>query len=267
MAADSSTLLFLHAHPDDECILTGATMALANQLGHRILVAYGTRGDAGETNADLGEETLGQRRTREALGACEELGAARIEFLGFDDSGMADSDAISNPAAFSNATVEVITSRLATTFADERIDVVVGYDRNGTYGHPDHIKVHHVARHCGPELGASWVLDATYNREYMAALEDNGYGDIGENFASSEAELTHYVEGEEILRAKLSALNHHMSQVPDDFDMEKPDISGFARMFGTEWYIATPTAADSDWSVLSTMLRPKAEWGGTPPLA
>ncbi|MGY9074933.1 MAG: PIG-L deacetylase family protein [Acidimicrobiales bacterium] len=266
MTTAMPTLLFLHAHPDDECILTGATMAGARDLGFRILVAYGTRGDAGETNADLGQETLGERRTHEAIDASNELGAARIEFLDFDDSGMAETETTSNPGAFSNASLDEISTRLAAVFADETITAVIGYDRNGTYGHPDHIQVHHAARHAAPVLGAHWVLDATYHREYMAALEDNGYGDIGDGFASAEAELTHFVEGENLLRAKLAALSHHGSQVPDDFDAEAPDVAGFSRMFGTEWYIVDALQGDADWTPFEALFTPKQHWSGAPPL-
>ncbi|MDH3682395.1 MAG: PIG-L family deacetylase, partial [Acidimicrobiia bacterium] len=70
MEPKQPTLVFLHAHPDDECILTGATIAKASRAGIRTIVVYGTRGDAGVTNAELGVETLGDRRAREAEAAC-----------------------------------------------------------------------------------------------------------------------------------------------------------------------------------------------------
>jgi LmbE family N-acetylglucosaminyl deacetylase len=265
--SQSPCLLFLHAHPDDECILTGVTMAVAKSYGFRVLVAYATRGDAGETKKDLGGQSLGERRTDEALAACAALAVDRVEFLGFVDSGMADTETTANPSAFCNVELDTIATRTREVFEGESITAVIGYDRNGTYGHPDHIKVHHSAHHLAPVVGASWVLEATYHREYMASLPDNAYGDIGPNFASASEELTHFVESEAALLAKLDAISHHQSQVPDDFDTDEPDVAGFAAMFGTEWYISTAVNEEADWAPLETMFVPKAQWSGRPPLA
>lgn len=260
------TLLFLHAHPDDECILTGATLATASALGFRTLVAYASRGDAGETNKDLGGDTLGDRRTAEALAACEVLGVDRVEWLGYADSGMAETDTNAAPDAFCNADLDEATGRLAALFHRENIDAVVGYDRNGTYGHPDHVQIHHLAHHCARALGAAWVLDATYDREYLAGIDDVGYDEIDENFASPRAELTHFCEGIEAFRTKFEAISHHMSQVPDDFDVEDPDLEGFAVRFGTEWYIAAAIAEEAEWGALADLFRAQVEWSGAPPM-
>jgi len=261
------TLLFLHAHPDDECILTGTTMAAAAAAGFRVLVAYGTRGDAGETNQDLGGESLGDRRTREALAANEVLGAHRVEWLGYADSGMADTETTADPAAFCNADLDEATGRLLGLFADEQIHAVVGYDANGTYGHPDHVQVHRLAHHGAATLGAAFVMEATYDREYLAELDDVGYGDIDETFASARAALTHYCEGEAPFLTKLDAIKHHQSQVPDDWDSDKPDIAGFAKRFGTEWYITHQLDAAADWEPFDRIFSPRDTWSGAPPLS
>ena len=267
LSVSAATLLFLHAHPDDECILTGATMASATTLGFRVLVAYGTRGDAGETNKDLGGETLGDRRTREAIAACDVLGADRIEWLGYADSGMVDTTTNEHPDAFCNADLDEATDRLLTQLGGEPVDAVIGYDRNGTYGHPDHSQVHRLAHHCAEALQVSWVLDATYDRDYLASLEETGYGVIDETFASGRAELTHYCEGETALLKKMEAIAHHQSQVPDDWNNDKPDVAGFAQRFGTEWYIAHQVSEQSQWAPLDRLFVPKHTWSGTPPLS
>ena len=142
-----TTLLFLHAHPDDESILTGATIAKAKANDARVVVAFASHGDAGETNDDLGGETLGERREREARAACDSLGVDRVVFLGFADSGMEGTETTKNPAAFVNADLDEIAARLAMSMVAEDIDAIVGYDRNGHYGHPDHKKVHEAAHH------------------------------------------------------------------------------------------------------------------------
>ncbi|MGI9595492.1 MAG: PIG-L deacetylase family protein [Acidimicrobiales bacterium] len=252
-------VLFLQAHPDDECVLTGATLAKAAASGIRTIVVYGTKGDAGETNADLGGESLGDRRVREALAACDDLGVARVEWLPYADSGMVGTETTKNPAAFSNASVAAVADELARLLADEQITAVVGYDGNGTYGHPDHVQVHHVAHAAVKTLEADWVLDATYNREYLATLPGSD-GSLDPNFAAAEADLTHFVEGERWLQAKLEAISNHLSQVPDDWDAENPDVEGFRARFGTEWFIAhSPTGAD-DLGPLADILTPRADW-------
>ncbi len=257
----NQTALFVHAHPDDECILTGATLAKASALGVRTIVVYGTRGDAGETSADLGGETLGDRRVREALAACNDLGVDRVEWLPYADSGMAGTETTSNPDAFSNAPVAAVADQLVELLADERIGAVVGYDRNGTYGHPDHVQVHHLAHAAVKVLDADWVLDATYNREYLAGLPESD-GELDPNFAAGEADLTHFVEGEQWLTAKVTAIANHRSQIPDDWDADNPDIEGFRARFGSEWFIAHSPTGSTDLGPLAGVLEPKAAWRG-----
>jgi len=254
--AQPDAIVFLHAHPDDECILTGATLAKAASLGIRTIVVYGSRGDAGETNADLGGEALGDRRVREAEAACAQLGVSRVEWLPYADSGMANTATTKHPDAFSNQPPERLAVELAELVAGEHIVAVVGYDANGTYGHPDHRQVHRVARAAAPTLDAGWVLDATYNREYLAGLPDSD-GTLDPTFAAAEADLTHYVTGEQWLQTKLRALANHLSQIPDDWDRDKPDTEGFRNRFGTEWYIATPRNGITDLGILHQVLEPK----------
>jgi LmbE family N-acetylglucosaminyl deacetylase len=131
-------IVFVHAHPDDECVLTGATLAKAAGLGLRTIVVYGSRGDAGVTNTELAGEALGDRRVREAEAACAELGVSRVEWLPYADSGMADTATTTNPDAFSNQPPARLAIEVAELLAREHVAAVVGYDANGTYGHPDH---------------------------------------------------------------------------------------------------------------------------------
>ena len=248
-------------------------MAKASALGMRVIVVYGSRGDAGETNADLGGESLGDRRQREATLACDALGVSRIEWLPYLDSGMRGTPTTEHPDAFSNASFDTATQQLAEMLDDESIGAVIGYDRNGTYGHPDHIQVHRLAHHAARTLGADWVLDATYSREYLATLgngngggsddgdaEADSDGTLDLSFASAEADLTHFVAGDEWVDAKLAAIAHHLSQIPDDWDTEKPDTEGFRARFGTEWYIATAVTNTSDFSALEPLFAPKSSF-------
>ena len=244
------TILFLHAHPDDECILTGAAIAKAKEAGFRVVVAYATRGDAGETNEPLFTESLGDRREREARAACDDLGVDRVEFLGYRDSGMAGTDTTEHPDAFCNAELADIAAVIAGVFAAEDVSAVVGYDRNGTYGHPDHVQIHKAAHACASPVGADWVFDATYNREFLAEL-DGKPDELDETFATSVAELTHFVTGEKYVLAKWNAIANHTSQIPEDWDMKDPDTEEFRERFGTEWFVATPVAGATTLGDLS----------------
>jgi LmbE family N-acetylglucosaminyl deacetylase len=234
-------------------------MAKASAYGIRTIVAYGSRGDAGQTNEELGAESLGDRRVREATAACADLGVDRIEWLPYDDSGMAGTPTTRNPKAFSNAEPASVAAELAVRFDSENIVAVAGYDDNGTYGHPDHVQVHHVAHAAGAALGADWVLEATYSREYLAQLPDAD-GSLDPSFAAAHDDLTHFVEGEQWFEIKMKALMHHRSQVPDDVDVDNPDIDGFRVRFGTEWFIVTSRRGGADLGLLDRLLEPKAAW-------
>ena len=264
-SAPTSTLLCLHAHPDDEAMLTGQLLAKADGLGLRTIVVYGTRGEAGEARDELGTDTLGDRRAREAIAACGQLGVDRVEFLGYVDSGMADTATNADPAAFSNADADAVAERVADLVAEETLGAVVGYDANGTYGHPDHLQVHAVAHALARRLGVPWLLDATYNREYLAGLPESD-GRLDPTFASGEAQLTHFVQGEEWFRAKMEAVKQHNSQAPRNrSDRPRRGIDGWRTRFGTEWFITRSPVGATDLGPLADVLEDKAAWPGPLP--
>ncbi len=257
-----STLLFLHAHPDDEAILTAATLAKAAALGLRTMVVYGTHGDAGETTADLGGETLGQRRTTEAELACHGLGVARVEWLGYADSGMDGTATNANPSAFCNAEVADVVQRLVGMLAGETVAAVVGYDRNGTYGHPDHLQVHRVTQALAATINPPWLFEATFNREQIAALPESD-GTLDHGFACAEAELTHYIQGEAWFQAKMAAVKCHDSQAPRNRRSgTKRGIDAWRARFGTEWYVQQQGPALSGHPPLAALFQPKSTWPG-----
>lgn len=141
------TLLLVHAHPDDESISTGGVMMKAKAHGHRVVNITATRGEVGEIhNMDPAatRPTLGNIRTQELKVAGEILGVDRQEFLGYRDSGMVDTADNKDPRSFHQAPLEEAVAKLAVFIREERPDVVVTYGEDGVYGHPDHIKAHHV---------------------------------------------------------------------------------------------------------------------------
>ncbi len=141
------TLLLVHAHPDDEAISTGGVMMKAKADGHRVVLVTATRGEVGEIyNMDeaASRPRLGEIRTQELKNAAAILGVDRLEILGYRDSGMVDTGDNKDPRSFHQAALQDAAAKLAVVMREERPQVVVTYAEDGVYGHPDHIKAHHV---------------------------------------------------------------------------------------------------------------------------
>ncbi|BBA99873.1 putative N-acetyl-1-D-myo-inosityl-2-amino-2-deoxy-alpha-D-glucopyranoside deacetylase [Actinacidiphila reveromycinica] len=157
-------LLFVHAHPDDETINNGATMARYAAEGARVTLVTCTLGEEGEVippelahlAADR-DDTLGAHRIGELGAAMAELGVTDHRFLGgpgrYRDSGMMGAAQNDNPACLWRADLDEAAGHLADVILEVRPQVLVTYDDNGGYGHPDHIQAHRIALR-GYELAA-----------------------------------------------------------------------------------------------------------------
>jgi LmbE family N-acetylglucosaminyl deacetylase len=245
-----ATLVCFHAHPDDECINTGGTMARAAALGHRVILVVATGGEWGEVPTDLLEgETLASRRADEVRLSAKTLGAARVEFLGYEDSGMTGWEQNGNAGAFMNAPVEQAAERLASILLEENASTLTTYDWHGGYGHPDHIAVHNVGRRAAELASTPFVYEATMNRDSMlrffaelAAMgiepgfdPENGTDD-GNPVGTAEAELTAAVDVTAFAEQKRAAMAAHRSQIGEDsFFLQMPPET-FLTAFGTEWF-------------------------------
>jgi LmbE family N-acetylglucosaminyl deacetylase len=248
------TLVCFHAHPDDESISTGGSLARASAEGHRVVVVIATNGDYGEVPDDLADgESLVDRRRAETTRSAEALGVHRLEWLGYKDSGMTGWEQNHDPASFHQAPVDEAAERLAAILRQERADVVTVYDWHGNYGHPDHIKVHTVGHRAAELAGVDSVFEATMNRDHIVRMvelarqsgqsigdddfDPNAGADDGNPMGMPEAEITHAVDVTAHLGAKRQSLRCHRSQITDtSFFLEMPD-EAFAHAFGTEWYI------------------------------
>src|SRR3954447_174798 len=122
----TGTLVLFHAHPDDEAIATGGTMARAAAEGHRVVLVCATRGELGEVPDGFlaPGETLTQRRERELEAAAEILGCARVAFLGYRDSGMEGEATTAHAGSFATADVEEAARRLAAILREEDAEVL-----------------------------------------------------------------------------------------------------------------------------------------------
>lgn len=244
-------MVSFHAHPDDECIACGGVMRKAHEEGHRVVLVVATRGEHGEVEEGFlsdGEE-LWQRRVAETHASAEVLGAKRVEFLGYTDSGMMGTPTNDLPGSFWTASVEEAAQKLAVILREEHADVLTCYDDNGSYGHPDHIQVHRVGLRAAELAGTPRVYQQTMNREHMARgvkafaeqaesteFELPNLEDMPE-FGKPEAVITAAVDVSPYLDAKRQAMRAHASQISEQsFFLAMPE-ENFRFSFGTEWFI------------------------------
>ena len=205
-----TTIVYCHAHPDDEASQTSGAMARAAAEGHRVVVVFATNGDHGEVAADAVEgETVAAYRRREAEASAAAIGLARIAWLGYADSGMTGWDQNDHEDSLHRADLDEAAARLAAVVDEEQADILVGYDWHGGYGHPDHVKVHHVTRRAA-ELAARRprLLESTLNRTELVRMFEQGRAagmdvgdfdpeepmDDGNPLGSSEDEITWRVD-------------------------------------------------------------------------
>jgi len=141
------TLMAVHAHPDDEAIGTGGVLAKAADSGIRTVLVTCTGGEVGEIapETQVAVDDLGAVRERELRNACDILGITHLDLLGYRDSGMAGTADNEHPDAFARADLEKAAGRLVSLVRKYRPQVIVTYDENGFYGHPDHINAHRIA--------------------------------------------------------------------------------------------------------------------------
>ena len=256
-----ATLVFFHAHPDDEAIATGGVMAKASAAGHRVILITATRGEHGEVEEGFLEagEQLWERRVRETAEAARVLGVHRQEFLGYVDSGMMGTPTNDAKECFWQADVDEAAQRLAAILKDEAADVLTVYDEHGAYGHPDHIQVHRVGVRAAELAGTREVFESTINRDHIRRLmeqareagqlpegaptaEDleHGEGDIDPQdpgFGMPESAITTFVDVKDVVDVKRKAMATHASQISENsFFLAMPD-DAFREAFGTEWFI------------------------------
>ena len=163
--APMATIIAFHAHPDDEVLLTGGTLARLAAEGHRVIVVVACAGG-------LGRDKTGETRLGELRASADLLGVARVVHLGYADSGHGPVLYPDPPGQvrFARADLDQAASRLADLIREEQADLLLSYDPAGGYGHRDHVKVHQVGARAAELAGPIRVLEATVPRELAAAL-------------------------------------------------------------------------------------------------
>jgi LmbE family N-acetylglucosaminyl deacetylase len=242
-----ATLVCFHAHPDDETIATGGTIARAVAEGHRVVLVLATRGERGEVDEGVlapGEE-LWQRRVAELEEAARILGAHRVAYLGYGDSGMAGEPSNDDPGCFWQADIEEAAARLARLLEEEAADVLTVYDDNGGYGHPDHVQVHRVGVRAAELAGTPRVYEATMDRDRLRAMMEMAPPegmeappdfDV-EQFGVPGAQVTTRVDVRDRCDVKRKAMAAHASQIGETsfFLAMPPEV--FPLVFGEECFV------------------------------
>lgn len=231
-------LLFVHAHPDDETINNAATIARYTAAGAQVTVVTCTLGEEGEIIGDRWAhlavdhaDQLGGYRIGELTAALSHLGVSAPRFLGgagrWRDSGMAGSPP-RRQQRFIDADVDMAVAELADVIAELRPHVVVTYDPNGGYGHPDHIQAHRVTTAAVTAAAARWQVPKFYwtvvsRKAFRRGLESVDTSDIlpdwtwptaeEPTFAFPEDRITAVIDEPGQLPAKVAAIAAHATQM------------------------------------------------------
>jgi LmbE family N-acetylglucosaminyl deacetylase len=247
-------LVSLHAHPDDEAIFTGGTIAAAVEAGWRVVLVVATEGDLGSRPAAGGD--TGAHRRGEALAAAAVLGIERVEFLGYGDSGyLPPAGALADAGTararglrlgtLAAAFVEGAARRVREILVAEGASVLTSYDANGVYGHIDHVQVHEIAERSVEGTGCGHV-EATISRTRLRHLRGElvGRGLVSdlwplallEQFGLEDAPDLLAVDVSAHLGTKLAAVAAHSSQVVEAATFMGLPAGAFHHLFGTEWF-------------------------------
>lgn len=263
MSTNNLRLLLVHAHPDDESINNGVTMAYYASLGAHVTLVTCTRGEEGEILvpelahlASDKDDKLGEYRIIELANAMRELGIKDHRFLGegkslWRDSGMIGTPQNSRPDVFWNADLDTVAKQLLDVIMEVKPQVLITYDENGGYGHPDHIKAHQTAMRAA-ELarGAGWEITKIYwntipksvIEEGIQALAGTGTDFFGVEkaedfpFAAPDELVTSVLTAEDFVPHKMAAMRAHPTQISVDGPFFALSNNLGFKVWGREFY-------------------------------
>ena len=260
------SMLVIFAHPDDEAFGTGGTLAKYASVGVRTTLVCATRGEVGEiSDPDLATpDTLPSVREQELLCSAETLGLEKVIFLGYRDSGMIGTQDNEHPDAFMQANEEEVIDKLVGIIRRVKPQIVLTFEPNGGYGHPDHIAIHNhtvsafhkaAQEDYGVELGEAWHTDRLIYtaipksffvdmRSRLRALgEDTSdldrFDETGIVWPDDQVDVE--VDVSDVVDRKWSALQCHQTQFgPDNLFRRLPDEDAKALMSREYFAIAWP---------------------------
>ena len=245
-----ATVVAFHAHPDDEVVLTGGTLARAAAAGHRVIVVMATDGRMADEDSSRLDELQSSARI---------LGVHAVECLGYADSGYGPVFYPDPPGRvrFGRADRDQAAHRLADILRAEDAQLLLSYQPNGGYGHRDHVQVHHVGKRAAELVGLWRVLEVTMPRELICRTSDLARllrlpplaePDVVRTAYAPRATITHSINVFGFARQKSDALAAHRSQLEASGAARALGVlrrlppQAFGLLFGREWFV-DPAAA------------------------
>jgi N-acetyl-1-D-myo-inositol-2-amino-2-deoxy-alpha-D-glucopyranoside deacetylase len=253
-------ILLVHAHPDDETINNGATMALYADRGAQVTLVTCTRGEEGEILvpglshfASTKQDLLGLHRESELAAAMKALGISDYRFLGapatkFRDSGMMGTEPNNRPDVFWQADLDSAAAILVDVIEEVKPHILITYDEIGGYGHPDHIQAHRVAMRAS-EL-STWQIQKIYwntipksviaqGMEKMKEIGSDFFGaesidDVP--FAKDDEFVTTLIDGSDYVELKMAAMKAHETQIALDGPFFALSNNLGMQIWGDEYY-------------------------------
>lgn len=249
-----ATVVVFHAHPDDEALLTGGTIARLVAEGHRVILVVACDGAMGEARPDGGTDRLDELRASGRV-----LGVSRVVHLGYADSGHGPVLHPDPPdrTRFARVPRDEAAERLADVLREEHAAILVGYDPNGGYRHRDHIRVHEVAERAAKLADTPRLMQATLPREpilrvyrvisVLRLVKRHDATELADSF-SPRTEITHRVDVRRYADKKRAALACHASQTSGTGRaarlfglMVRLPVPVFGLLFGREYYAEAGT--------------------------
>jgi len=254
--AETLTMMAVHAHPDDEASSTGGVLAAYAAQGVRTVVVTCTNGEFGDALGGVkpgqdGHDTaeVAELRLAELRESCAILGVTDLELLGYHDSGMPDWDYKDRPDAFCNIPLDEVAGRIAALIDQYEPQVVISYDPEGMYQHPDHV-------HAALAAAAAVARTGTPAKFYQTAMRPSSWRKVWEalreigaevpdreitpeqrrQIAEAEERITTSVDIRPVLERKSEALHAHASQIQDSwFAKLPPEVA--VEAFGHETFV------------------------------
>ena len=253
-------ILLVHAHPDDETINNGATMALYAALGAQVTLITCTRGEEGEVLtpelthlASSQSDALGEHREIELANAMKALGVTDFRFLAegegkYRDSGMMGTEPNNRPDVFWQANFEEAADYLVKVIEEVKPHILITYDEIGGYGHPDHIQAHRIAMRASEK--SKWQIQKIYWNtmpksvlaESMAKMKELGSDFFGADnvddlpFAKEDSFVTSLIDGNLYVDAKMAAMKAHHTQIALDGPFFALSNNLGLQVWGHEYY-------------------------------
>jgi N-acetyl-1-D-myo-inositol-2-amino-2-deoxy-alpha-D-glucopyranoside deacetylase len=256
----SYRVLLVHAHPDDETINNGATMALYAARGAQVTLITCTRGEEGDILtpelthlASSATDTLGEHREIELSKSMKALGITDFRFLAqsegkYRDSGMMGTEPNNRPDVFWQADLEEASDYLVKVIDEIKPHILITYDEFGGYGHPDHIQAHRVAMRASEK--SNWQIQKIYWNtmpksvlaEGMAKMKELGSDFFGADnvddlpFAKEDSFVTSLIDGNSYVDAKMAAMKAHHTQIALDGPFFALSNNLGLQVWGHEYY-------------------------------